>query len=641
MKTACSFNQVLFILLLLNVSSFLMAQTRENLGNKVNSNHKDFAPVITPDGQTLYFIREIGEDQEIYFSELQLDGTWGEAQAMGFPLNNSYPNAVKSALPDGNTLLVHGYYVEGQNIPIKKGYSLVERTRFGWSYPRGIDIKHLDFIFGKPEFSARMSEDGTHLLLSFYDRKGNSDLYVSHLQSNGNWSSPKSLGNVINTSGFEAAPFLAADGKTLYFASDRPGGFGDADIYVSKREDDSWKKWSEPKNLGEPYNTEKRDVYFVIPATGDYAYLSSETESQGLDLFRIALKEVVKPEPVVLVRGRVYDAETKQPLGTSIHYELLSEGKAAGIAHSSPSDGEYKIVLPRGARYGFRAELEGYYAISENLDVSDLKAFHEIRKDLYLAPIQENEVFTLNNVFFNYAQTTLRKESYPELNRLAKFLNEQANLNIELAGYTDSLGADEKNLELSQARAQACADYLISQGIDTKRIIAKGYGENDPIAPNNTLEGRQKNRRVEFTILSEEIGEVNSYTIRKRRKITSPSDTLNGLEESEEYVPVNHQPLNGNEKAFLEAKVYHALGLTAQEEGFKKVAKKVLIEEQKIEGETLHIQGIAPGLLSKKTTFRGKVSLRDGKIVSLEFKDPKESSWVAAQQAAIQAANGG
>jgi len=206
----------------------------------------------------------------------------------------------------------------------------------------------------------------------------------------------------------------------------------------------------------------------------------------------------------VVVRGRVLNAKTNEPLGASINYEVLSSGKQAGVANSDAIDGSYSIILPSGENYGFLGQSDGFISVSENLDLVNLKEYREINMDLYLVPIEKGQVVRLNNIFFDVDKFTFKKEATPELNRFVKLLTDQSGLRIEISGHTDNTGSADYNMKLSANRAKAVYDYLIKQGIDAGRLAFKGYGLTKPTADNNTADGRQLNRRVEFLIVESE-----------------------------------------------------------------------------------------------------------------------------------------
>ena len=494
------------ITLVPNMPTGLVAQ---NLGLRINTEVDDFGPVIAPDGKTLYFIRtkythNIGGENagaDIYFSTMQDDGRWSYAENIGPPLNNTGYNSIESVTPDANTVLLTNQY-NPDGTPGSGGLSMSHRISTGWSMPVNQIIKN---YYNRSPFSeSYLSADG-RAIIKTYDRDdsyGGRDLYVSFIDSLGEWSAPLNLGPDVNTAGNEAGPFLAADGTTLYFASDGRPGFGDFDLYVTRRLDSTWRHWSEPQNLGGEINSNGFDAYYTLSASGDYAYFSSTRDSYGgQDIYRIAFPQVARPKPVVLVTGRVLDAKTKKPVLAHIVYEMLPSGVESGRARSSPGDGAYGISLPRGAQFGFRAEAAGYYAISDNLDTRTLEHYGEVKKDLFLVPVEVGQSIRLNNIFFEFAKAALKAESFPELNRAARFLKENAAIHVEISGHSDSIGTDAANLFLSQARADAVMAYLVAQGVPAAHMTAHGYGKERPVASNDTDEGRQLNRRVEFMIV--------------------------------------------------------------------------------------------------------------------------------------------
>jgi len=497
-----------FIFDLFFLQSFVYSQliTKENLGRSINTKYSEHWPVISPDGRTLYFLREgdpvnYSESGDIWFSTLQNNDEWSIAQHPGRPINTFDGGSVCSVTPDGNTLLLLGLYRTDGRINFN-GFSLSHRTKDGWSFPLGIVIKN--FYNDNNHWSGYLSNDGKKLFMGIErkDSYGECDIYVSFLQRNNVWSEPMNLGNVINTKEMEEDAFLAADDVTLYFESKGHGGYGGFDVFMSKRLDNTWKNWSMPVNLGSDINTSKDEQEYYITAKGDYAYFASGDNSFGeLDIFKIKLPEKVKPKPVVLIYGKVFNAKTNEPVEAEIKYEILSTGMEAGNANSNPDDGSYKIILPYGKNYGYSAKADGYYSISENINLEKLSEYKEIEKNLYLAPIEIGEVVRLNNIFFDFDKYELKPESFPELDRLVNLLNDYPNIMILLSGYTDNIGTEDYNIKLSSKRAQAVAEYLFSKGISEGRVAAMGFGMFNPIAPNDSEEGRQLNRRVEFKIL--------------------------------------------------------------------------------------------------------------------------------------------
>ncbi len=511
----------------------------ENLGDMVNSEYAEIAPVISPDGKTLYFVR-LSHPQntngtkgsgDIWFSELNsTTNKWSKARRMQSPINRSPDgyNQLYSITPDGNSILIKGAFVSGKYET--RGVSISLRRAGGWSAPQKLNIVDYEKI-SKGEFDAAcLSNDGKTLLLSFSKKKKGvlDDIYVSFKQKNDTWSRPESLGKDINTDDYtETTPFLASDGVTLYFSSNRPGGLGSNDIYMSRRLDRTWKKWSKPVNLGPGINTDGYDGYYSVGAGAEYAYLMSYAKGNmgKSDIVRIALpkpppvdttskveiageSKSPAPDPVVMLGGKVLNSVSGKAVDSRIVYGTLPDGEEAGSGLSSPVTGEFKIVLPYGKNYWVRAEAPGFIAEEINIDLTDSTAIGKGKsnleiagKTLKLVPIEEGRIVRLNNIFFESSKSLLRPESIPELDRMVFTMNQNPGMRIELGGHTDNLGSDLPNLKLSQERADVVRDYLVSKGVAADRIESRGYGETRPVATNLTAAGRQENRRVEFLIL--------------------------------------------------------------------------------------------------------------------------------------------
>lgn len=476
---------------------------KEMLGPEINTPLTEKWPVVSPDGKTLYFTRnsdpsmkKFGASDDIFYSTIDEQGNWTNAVAMPAPINNGAHNSLMSITPDNNSmLLMHQYKPDGSFKGA--GFSQSIRQKNGWSTPT--DVPMTNFYNNKDaanEFC--LSADRRVMVMSVNrnDTQGQNDLYFSMLQSDGTYSEPKNMGLALNAFGQEITPFIAADDKTLYFSSDSHPGYGSSDIFVSKRLDDTWTNWSKPQNLGPAVNTSGWEAYFSLPASGAYAYMIV-----GADIARLKLPKEFKPEPVVIVTGRVLDSKTKKPLEADITYAAFNENEIAGKALSSPVDGSYKIALPAGKQWGFRGEKDSYYAVSENLDLSKLTEYGEVTKDLYLTPIEKGQVVRMNNIFFDFNKSSLKDESFPELKRLIQLMNENKSIVIEITGHTDNIGEDDYNMKLSQSRSEAVMKYLQANGIASGRVTARGYGETKPLVSNDSDDGRAENRRVEFVIV--------------------------------------------------------------------------------------------------------------------------------------------
>ncbi len=550
---------------------------------EVNSIYHDAAPVISPDGNKLYFFvvgspaNTMGKEgtQDIWTSTKDDKGVWGAPQHMGSPFNQGKTNQVFQVLHDG-TLLVRGGRSKND-----KGFSLVSPSG-QWS-----EVNPKDFSdMAKGRFNgAAISADLKHLILYFSEQPNGikSDLYVSHAQGNA-WSRPEKL--KISAASDEFAPFIGPDNRTLYFSSDRlgQGRQGGTDIYKSVRMDESWNAWSEPANLGKPINTAAADDYFSMDESGHVYMARSNSRMDGgnLDVF-VLIPKAIK----VMLTGVVYDDKTKQPIASNVTVTIKD---MKPIALKTPATGKFETKIPEISEYQIAASASGYQPqemtmtvprlgsdttlvadiyltpiakklvingtvynkktnepINSKVDFTlkpDKKSSYTIQadkgkfeleigklgwyvlagsaegflsatdsawfnsedlspltKDLYLTPIEVGLTVRLKNIYFDFNKTTLKSESFAELNKVVNFLDQNPTVEIEIAGHTDSKGTDEYNVNLSQGRSQAVVDYLVSQGIGAARLTAKGYGESKPIDTNDTEDGRANNRRVEFTVL--------------------------------------------------------------------------------------------------------------------------------------------
>jgi outer membrane protein OmpA-like peptidoglycan-associated protein len=480
---------------------------KENMGPAVNSSGQDVAPVIAPDGKTLFFTRSnfagnVGDPsmQDVWFSTLNDKGQWAAAVNIGSPINNAGPNAVTSISADGRTLyLINAYRPDGS---MYIGFSKSFKTKTGWTFPK--ESKILNFLEKVESLEITISPYENVLIISIprADTEGGKDLYISFLQKDETWTEPRNLGTVINTADDESTPFLALDNKTLYFGSQGHSGYGEMDLFLTRRLDDTWLRWSKPENLGPAINSPLWDAYMNIPAVGDYAYFSASDKSVGKeDIFRIRMAPEIKPDAVVIVTGNVFEAETTKPVKSDIVAEIKKNNAVFTKATFDPETGEYKLILPVKEVYKVAASGEGYFPVVEEIDLTGDTGFKTIRKNLYLQPIKKGQQIRLSNAMFAQSSSQVIEASYPELDRIVKAMNSYPLMEILLEGHTDNQGEVQKNVKLSADRVAEVKKYLLSKGIDGKRIQTKAWGPSRPIASNLTEQTRQKNRRVEFTIL--------------------------------------------------------------------------------------------------------------------------------------------
>ncbi|WP_229215009.1 OmpA family protein [Dyadobacter bucti] len=491
----------------INVTSSQIKAQRENVGKEINTKGQEVAPIISPDGKTLYFTRSnyagnVGsaQKQDVWFSTLSDKNQWSEAVNIGSPINNAGDNAITSIAADGKTIYVINVYRPDGSMYF--GLSRSFKTKNGWSFPKEYKITNLSGYVGSMELT--VSPFGNVMIISVQrsDTEGGKDLYVSFLQANDSWSEPRHLGNVINTADYEGTPFLALDNKTLYFSSQGHSGYGEGDLFLTRRLDDTWINWSKPENLGPAINTPLWDAYINIPATGDYAYFSASDKSLGQeDIFRIRMTPEIKPDPVAVVTGTIYEAETNKPVRSEIVADIKKTNELFTKATFEPETGEYRLVLPLKEIYRISASETGYFPVTEEIDLSAETGFRTIRKNLYMQPIKAGQQIRLMNTMFSQSSAEVISSSFSELDRIVAAMNAYPAMEILLEGHTDNQGEVQKNVKLSEDRVQQVKKYLLSKGIESRRIQTKAWGPAKPIASNLTEQTRQKNRRVEFTIL--------------------------------------------------------------------------------------------------------------------------------------------
>lgn len=487
---------------------------KTKLGEQVNSPYYEGQPVVSADGKFLFVYRvghpeNVGyktykKDEDIWVGERMADGSFSTIRNIGTPLNTATNNAVLGISGDGNTLFLYDQYNLSADYAVTN-IAVSERTTEGWGKPQSIKIKGFRWV-SEPAYM-NMSVDKRILLISYANNRvtfGKQDLYVSFLEADGTFSEPLNLGKDINTAGIEASPFLAADNVTLYFSTNGRAGYGNLDVFVTKRLDDTWQKWSEPLNLGAKVNTPFWDCEFSMTAKGDVAYFTSGGQNYGenADVYQVKIKEVARPEPVAMIYGKVLNKNTNEPIATKISYTNIKTHQNAGLASSNPKDGTYKIYLPKDKAYSFFAEKDGFFAIKENIDLTGLKAYTEIERNIYLVPIETGVAIELSHLYFVQSQPTLLPSSEDELEQLFEILQKYPTMQIEIAGHTDGVGNKQKNQMLSVQRANAVKDYLVKKGVKAERIKTIGYGGSRPIASNEKEETRKLNRRVEFKVLS-------------------------------------------------------------------------------------------------------------------------------------------
>jgi outer membrane protein OmpA-like peptidoglycan-associated protein/tetratricopeptide (TPR) repeat protein len=470
--------------------------TPKNLGDSVNTEASEYWPSLTVDGKELVFTRRIGHTNEDFYSSIKTKDGWDKAQKLKGAINTPQNEAAQSISLDGEWLVF-----------------TADNRRDGWGSfdlyisfltPQGwTEAQNLGPVVNSDQWDSQPSLSPDKKALYFASRRiggyGGSDIYVSYLQPDGTWGKPENLGPSINTSGNEQCPFIHADNQTLYFTSDYWQGYGDDDIFFSKKGPNN--SWSKPVNLGYPINTIDREGTLYITPDGKTAYYASDRSDSrgGLDIYSFELREDVRPNKTLWVRGQVTDKKTLKGVLSNIELIDLTTKRPVSSVETN-EEGYYVITLPVGRDYAFNVNRKGYLFYSDNYLLSKEAPDSTYEKNIVLQPIEVDASVTLNNIFFDVNKFDLKSESEIELDKIVELLKQNPGLKIEISGHTDNVGTPADNLTLSNNRAKAVVNYLISKGIAAQRLTFKGYGETQPVADNDTEEGRSKNRRTEMKV---------------------------------------------------------------------------------------------------------------------------------------------
>ena len=474
-----------------------LAIKKHSLGDTVNFLTNQYFPVLTADDETLIFtgLTE-NRDENIYVTYRKKEG-WDVPEEISKSINTTNNEGTCSVSADGRTLVFtacnrqDGFGSCDLYITRKQGKD--------WSDPvnLGEPINSRDWD-SQPSLSA----DGHTLYFSSERRggQGKKDIWVSHLSEKALWSEPKNLGAQINTSDDENAPFIHANGRTLFYASNGLPGMGGLDIFISQRTDTIW---SEPLNIGYPINTASEQVGLYIASDSKRAYYSddhAENGKKGSLLYTFELPESLQKMtiPTRYAKGKVFDKKTGAALSSDIDLYDLQTQQKVGSFTSDAKTGTFLAVLNRGSAYAFYVSKSNYLFKSLSFTVSDSTS--SVDMDIPLEAIEKNKIEVLNNIFFKTGAYELDEKSKVELDKLIDFLNQNKAVRIEISGHTDDVGSDKENLELSKRRAQSVEEYLQKTGIAKERLSAIGYGETKPVVGNDSEPNRQRNRRIEWRI---------------------------------------------------------------------------------------------------------------------------------------------
>ncbi len=469
----------------------------KNLGANINTANQEYLPTLTADDSTLIFTRRSNQE-DFYVSNRIDENTWTKAVSLSNIINTTGNEGAQCISPDGQYLYFAGC---GRADGLGKCdiyFSKLEGN--AWSKPQNIGAP-----INSPYWESQpsISPDGKTLYF-VSDRKGgygSYDIYLSRYLGNGKWSNPVNLGPNINTDGSELSPFIHSDNQTLYFSSDGWPGFGEHDIFYAKKL--SNKMFDKAKNIGFPINTSQEESSLFISNDGKKAMFASATLNGygGIDLYAFELYEEARPNKVTFVKGTVFDKNTQQKLASSVEIIDVSTGDTVALTNSNEATGQFLASIPVGKTYAFNVYKEGYLFYSDQFVLKNSKTVTPYYLPVGLSPISVGEKISLRNIFYETNSYTLQNESKYEIMKLRDFMKNNPAVRIEISGHTDNVGNDVTNQTLSTNRAKSVYDQLIKMGITSSRLVYKGYGKTQPIDVNTTEQGRAKNRRTEIKII--------------------------------------------------------------------------------------------------------------------------------------------
>jgi len=471
----------------------------KNLGDAINSAESEYFPSLPITGDEIVFTRRLNNFNEDFFiTQLTEDGQWTKSRPLRGSINTPMNEGAQSISQDGEWLVFTAC-----NRPDGLGSCdlyISYLSKEGWS-----EAINLGNRINTDQWESQPCLSPDKRSLYFASRRpggyGGTDLYVSHLQANGSWSEPENLGPEINTAADESSPFIHADNQTLYFTSNGHPGYGEQDLYLVRKTANG--KWSKPENLGYPINTIHHEATLFIASDGKTAYYASDRSDSrgGLDIYSFELREDIRPSRTLWVKGKVFDKKTGSGLPSSVELIDLETNQTISKVQTDET-GNYMITLPVGKDYVFNVNRRGYLFYSDNYQLKAKAPDSVYRKDIPLQPIEANATVVLKNIFFDFNKYELKPESQIELDKLVQLLKDNPTVRIQIEGHTDNIGNASDNLKLSENRAKAVINYLGTKGISPARLLAKGFGAAQPVADNKTEEGRAQNRRTELKVIS-------------------------------------------------------------------------------------------------------------------------------------------
>lgn len=474
------------------------------LSDTVNCFPLQYFPVLTADQQELIFTRRRGltidDDEDLVISRKDQSGRWLRPESVSKNINSPDNEGTCTISADGRKLIFTSCG--------DRGYSgncdLFESIKTGTEWSKPVNLGP-NVNSGDWESHPALSADGRTLYF-VSDRKGGfgrNDIWYSTLDDNGKWTKARNLGEPVNTQYDERSPFIHVNGKTLYFATNGLVGFGGYDIFYTERID---KTWSKPVNLGSPINDHEDQYSLFITADGEKGYYSHE-ENLPNGYEKSVIVEIEIPDDQIIkfksnyIKGVVTDSRTGKPIKARIELFDIDKNEIISLVESDSISGQYLMVLTQGSEYALYVNRKGYLFKSLNFNYSESTDLEPLNINISLDPVLRGSVSTLQNIFFDIDKYELKDKSITELEKVVQFMLENPQIRVEIGGHTDNTGNSAYNFQLSEKRAAAVYQYIIDKGVEAKRLFSKGYGPSKPVSSNDTAEGRQMNRRIDFKVL--------------------------------------------------------------------------------------------------------------------------------------------
>lgn len=475
---------------------------KEMLQSPLNEFKLQYFPVLTADGEQILFTKRDGtgnfDKEDIFTAFVDGAGSWTKPHSLAQSINSPFNEGTCTVTADGKILIYTSC-----DAPDSQGSCdlyIAYKVNGEWQRPTNMGTKVNSRSWdSQPSLSA----DGRILFFSSNRRGGfgGNDIWYTVRQNDGSWSEAKNLGDVVNTSKDEISPFMFFNNEILFFASDGHQGFGGMDIFLSRVKNSEFQA---PENLGLPINDQLEQVALFITAKKDYAYFTEltkeEEENDRALLYRFKFpEEIYLGENLTVTEGKVFNAKTGQPVDATLSLVSLTNDSTLYQFQSDGKTGEFLMLYPESAVSGLYVEKKGFLPKIYNVERDKIQNVKDLKVEL--VPVASGEAFVFENVFFEFDKYDLKPESMTSLKRLQKFLLENPNVNIMISGHTDNIGNEGYNQTLSLQRAKSVQKFLVSAGLHSGRVMVEGKGDKEPLVPNTSSENQALNRRITIKIL--------------------------------------------------------------------------------------------------------------------------------------------